>query len=224
MKKKRLILLLAVLLVTIGVIWGVSLYRKAEPTYGGKTVNSWVKALGYQGGFEHLWAVHGAVHGHEDDPMRLAILTAALDKKDNALQKLWLRVLPKLPTWLKSHFSPPIPAELVRVFAAAAIADMKEYYKPAIPKLIHLVESKDLGMRFFAIRALGECLGAEDVPDDGEKAAALRVLTSALKDSKFRLDAAKAIKQIDPIYGTAIVEQQLKPGGVTDGQREKILP
>lgn len=179
----------------IGLICLMILSRKPETVYKGRPISSWVNGLNNQQGVNVLIE---ASNGWKD-PMVLPIIIKALDKKDDLVQKIWQRVWPKLPPWAKSHLPRPLVAADIHIRAAFYIIEMRDYYKPAIPKLIRLVGSDEKWFaREYAIRALSACLTAEHPPDKDETAAAIRVLTIAMKDPNVRVQAAEALDQIAP--------------------------
>src|SRR5439155_23239504 len=104
---------------------------KRQPTYRGRTVNSWLEQV-----FDAKANQRQAIDvlrelGAKAVPAEID----ALARTDSPLDKWYQSVFPKLPLWLQRHLPTPINAETMRSAAELALLN-NEHTREFMPELV----------------------------------------------------------------------------------------
>lgn len=190
----------------------VFLPKKSTRTYKGQTVEAWISNLKKPGIADELFEGPEATN----TALAFAILTAALDVKDTSIQKKWRSIWPELPAAVRRHFNrPTLIPDQTRCMALLAFGAKKQYYQPAVPKLLKIaVEDEHAQCRFLAVMAIESVVGNDDhPPDPSEIDQAVKVLNEACKDPDrhVKTEAAKALNLVDP--GKAVARMKANQQG-----------
>src|SRR5690242_1618342 len=198
--------------------WG---FVSRQPTYGGRTVNSWLRQGAECEGSKRNEAV-GALR--KMPPKAVPLEIKALTWTGSPWGKWYQGFYPKLPTWMQKHLSRPVSALAVRGLAYEALCG-NEHTREYLPEILNLLNQKNSMVRGFASNILNinvreqdtVCIPAliqaltnenENVRDCaaevlGRFRAAARAgispLTQALKDTSpyVRVESARALSMID---------------------------
>jgi hypothetical protein len=158
--KSRLMLAVisfGVLLVTFFVV-----QSKRPPTYGGRTVNSWLEqifdAQGNQGqAMDALRELGAKAVPFEID---------ALARTHSPLDKWYQSVYPKLPLWLRRHLPRPIKGETMHGEAMRSAAELallnNEHTREFMPDLVRCLKEGNSKVRLYAAPVVIHWIRAED--------------------------------------------------------------
>lgn len=202
-------LMLMLLAVLAGMIWGMRAPKDTRPSYLGKPFGFWIRSLSpgvsVKGGFESLeFVVNTNVAQYdwrmkwETDTNALPVFITALEVHSgpvrNALCGLWA----KLPDRIKWRVPVPFNADVVRAKAVNAIRQMGAgYARPAIPALIAILRKDESPLvRQFAVDALAKLSESRldrDVMDAWAQA-------THDEDPSVRWIAARILKREAPVF------------------------
>src|SRR5207245_4224913 len=142
----------ALLLVTFCVV-----LSKRQPTYRGRTVNSWLEEIfdvkGNQGKVMNALRELGA--------KAVPIEINALARTDSPLDKWYQNVYPKLPLWLQRRLPTPINAETMHSAAELALLN-NEHTREFMPELERCLKEGNSKVLRYAAGVVADCIRAED--------------------------------------------------------------
>ena len=159
-----------------------------QPTYRGRTVNSWLEeifdAKGNQGKAMNALRELGA--------KAVPVQIEALTRTDSPLDKWYQSVYPKLPLWLQRRLPTPINAETMHSAAELALLN-NEHTREFMPELERCLKEGNSKVRLYAAGVVADCIRAEDtfcIPT------LIEVLND--RDARVRDYAAHALSRFGP--------------------------
>ncbi len=188
-KRNRIILWSAALLAVLGVtVWLICPSGPSDPVYGGHRLSFYLSVLPPS----QDWLDTRLL-----DSNAIPYLVHTLKQHDGSIRRAYIRVYPRLPTWLSSRLGYPTPAVRRKFYACGFLGSMGATARPAIPDLIRLVGSNEETLvRVSAIQALSQIALRND-------ADVMACLATASKnaDISVRTAAVIALQQLDPRIG-----------------------
>jgi hypothetical protein len=189
-KRSRVILSTVAVLAVLGLtVWLVLPSGPPDPVYGGHRLSFYLSVIAPSQDWLNTQLL---------DSNAVPYLVHTLKQHDSSVRKAYLRVYPRLPTWLSSRLGYPVSAERRKLFACEYLGSMGATARPAIPELISLAASNEEALaRVSAIQALARIASRND-------ADVMACLETASRDgnTSVRTAAVIAIQQLDPGIGT----------------------
>jgi hypothetical protein len=136
-KKSQTLLVGLFVAILGGLAWLVLSHIRPEPAYKGKPMSYWINNLGRSSKMPGSAMQILRSQGSKSVPF----LIKALEKQENLADKVYHAIWLDSPGWIKSRVPQPIDMVAVRCNAATTLRLMGEDSLPAIPTLIHSLQS-----------------------------------------------------------------------------------
>jgi len=156
MKRERRLTIAAIALAMMVAMFFVVLSMR-QPTYQGRTVNSWL---------EQVFAAKGnqrqAIEAlRELGSKAVPIEINALARTDSSLDKGYQSIYPKLPLWLQRRLPMPVNAEPMRSAAELALLN-NQHTREFMPELVRCLKKGNSEARLHAALVVSHWIRADD--------------------------------------------------------------
>jgi len=200
-KKTRIILVTSLVVILVGLGWLCLAPNQPDPIYHGKQMSLWMKGFADPKGRGEFIRTFP----NFNDDAGLVILMAALDKKDTATQRYYKWFWSKLPSGIKRHLPIPADASTIHFWACMHLGMRMQFHKPAIPKLLTIIEShEEVATRSTALNTLRRLFLTPHENDEAETAAVTNTLRKVAQENNIVGSLAKVALMTTSPFGSRL--------------------